>query len=89
MDHLDIGHRHYVVADVEPLDVSGVRTVAIGSVVWLVAFVVLLAFAGSLKAHGELWWMWTCLAGGGFGLVGLQYCRRRRDRLARRPEQPD
>jgi len=25
-----------------------------------------------------VWWLWTCLAGFGLGLFGLEYCRRRR-----------
>ena len=74
----EIGNRTYVVAPVEPLDVDGVRTVEVGTAVWLVAFVALLPFYGTLSAHGRTWWLWTCLAGFGLGLVGLDHCRRRR-----------
>src|SRR5262245_40072360 len=41
--------RHHLVADVEPLDVDGVRTVAIGSVIWIVAFLAMLPFIGTLR----------------------------------------
>ena len=74
----EFGNRRYLVAQVEPLDVDGIRTVGIGSALWLVALVALLPFYGTLEANGQLWWLWTCVAGFGFGMVGLEYCRRRR-----------
>jgi hypothetical protein len=74
----EIGNRTFIVADVEPLDVDGVRTVEIGVVLWAIAFVALLPFWGRLEEDGRLWWLWTCLAGFGLGLLGLEYCRRRR-----------
>ena len=74
----EIGNRTYVVADVEPLDVDGVRTVEVGCGLWLLGFLALLPFYGRLQADGHLWWLWTCLAGFGLGLFGLEYCRRRR-----------
>jgi hypothetical protein len=73
-----IGSRTFFVADVEPLDVDGVRTVEVGTALWLVAFVALLPFYGRLQDAGRGWWLWTCLAGFGLGLFGLEYCRRRR-----------
>jgi hypothetical protein len=74
----EIGNRTYIVADVEPLDVDGTRTVAVGSALWLVAFLVLLPFHDTLSASGRGWWLWTCLAGFGLGVIGWDYCRRRR-----------
>jgi hypothetical protein len=82
----EIGNRIYVVAEVEPLDVDGVRTVEVGIGVWLVAFVALLPFYGRLEDDGRGWWLWTCLAGFGLGLFGLEYCRRRRKARAARDE---
>lgn len=76
--HHAIGKRTYIVADVEPLDVDGTRTVAVGSALWLVAFVGLLPFYGRLNDSGRGWWLWTCLAGLALGLFGLEYCKRRR-----------
>lgn len=70
--------RRHLIADVEPLDVDGVRTVGIGTALWLVAFVGLLPFYGRLDDAGKGWVLWTCLAGFGLGLCGLEYCRRRR-----------
>ncbi|WP_307828062.1 DUF2530 domain-containing protein [Nocardioides sp. SYSU D00038] len=74
----EIGNRTFIVADVEPLDVDGVVTVQVGTAAFLLMFVALLPFAGSLQDDGRTWWLWTCLAGGGLGLFGLEYCRRRR-----------
>ena len=68
-------------ARVEPLDVDGVRTVTVGTILWLVAFLALLPFVGPLRESGQIWWLWTCLAGFGLGLIGIEYCRRRRQAL--------
>ena len=74
----EIGDRTYFVADVEPLDVDGVRTVQVGTAVFFVGFLALLPFYGRLEDDGHTWWLWMCLAGVGLGLFGLEYCRRRR-----------
>jgi hypothetical protein len=74
----EFGNRTFIVADVEPLDVDGVRTVEVGTGLWLLGFLALLPFYGRLQEDGNLWWLWTCLAGFGLGLFGLEYCRRRR-----------
>jgi hypothetical protein len=74
----EIGNRTYVVANVDPLDVDGTRTVAVGSVLFLVAFVLLVPFYDRLQGAGRGWWLWTCLAGFGLGVIGWGYCRRRR-----------
>ena len=74
----EIGNRTYFVADVEPLDVDGVRTVEVGTALWFVAFLGLLPFYGRLDDSGRTWWLWTCMAGVGLGLIGLEYCRRKR-----------
>ena len=74
----EIGNRTYFIADVEPLDVDGVRTVEVGTALWFVAFLALLPFYGRLEDSGRVWWLWTCMAGVGLGLIGLEYCRRKR-----------
>ena len=74
----EFGSRTFFVADVETLDVDGVRTVEVGSALWLIAFIGLLPFYGRLEESGHLWWLWTCLTGFGLGMIGLEYCRRRR-----------
>jgi hypothetical protein len=74
----EIGNRTYLVANVEPLDVEGVRTMQVGILLWVIAFVATLPFYGRLRDSGDGWVLWTCAAGCGLGLVGLEYCRRRR-----------
>ena len=76
----EIGNRTYLVADVEPLDLDGVRTVEVGTALWLVAFLALLPFYGRLAESGRLWWLWACMAGFGLGLFGIEICRKRRRR---------
>ena len=44
----EIGNRTYIVAEVEPLDVDGVRTVEVGVGLWVLGFVALLPFYGRL-----------------------------------------
>lgn len=66
--------------EIQPLDVDGVRTMIVGTVLWLLAFILLLPFYGRLQESGSLWWLWTCLAGFGLGMYGIDYCRRRRSR---------
>lgn len=75
----EIGNRTYIVADVDPLDVDGVRTLAVGTALWGVAFLMLLPFYGRLQETDTEWWLFTCVAGFGLGLVGWDYCRRRRN----------
>jgi hypothetical protein len=70
-------------AEVAPLDVDGIRTLAVGTALWLVAFVALLPFAARLRADGREWWLATCLTGVGLGLLGLAYCVWRRSRERR------
>ena len=74
----EFGRHTVFVADVAPLDVDGVRTVEVGTALWLLGFLALLPFYGRLQETGNEWWLWTCLAGFGLGLCGLEFCRRRR-----------
>lgn len=63
----------------EPYDVDGVATVALGTLAWAVAFLVLLSLRDRLAAAGASWWLWTCLVGTVLGALGVLLCRRRRD----------
>lgn len=72
----------YVAADAPETDADGIRTLAVGAGLWLVAFVMLLPFYDSLRDSDRVWWLWVCIAGFGMGLFGVQYTRwRRRRRL--------
>ncbi|MDX2817954.1 DUF2530 domain-containing protein [Streptomyces sp. PA03-5A] len=66
-----------------PLEANDVATVTVGTVIWFALFLVQLPFYGWYAAHGHAWWIWTCLAGGGLGLIGLWYVRARRDAIRR------
>jgi len=57
-----------------------------GTVIWFVAFVVLLFFIPTLQANDTMVWLWTCLAGFVLGLLGLSVyaLQRRAARLGRR-----
>lgn len=65
------------------MEANDVAIVTGGTVLWLVGFVVLLPFHGWLSENGYTDWLWTCLAGFGLGLIGIWYCRARRDAIAR------
>jgi hypothetical protein len=78
-----IGRKTYLVADVAPLDVDGIRTLIVGTGLWGLAFLGLLPFYGRLTDDGRGWWLWTCMAGFGLGLIGLEICRRRAQRDGR------
>ncbi|MFJ8946456.1 DUF2530 domain-containing protein [Streptomyces sp. NPDC102395] len=61
----------------EPLEGPVVGTVTGGTVIWFVLFLAQLPFYGWYEDHGHLWWLWTCLAGAGLGLIGIWYVRKR------------
>ena len=81
LTELELGRTTHRVAQVEPMDLDGVRTMTVGTIVWAVAIVALLPFLGTLEDEGRTWWLWTCVAGFGLGLIGVEYCRRRRKAL--------
>lgn len=64
----------------EPLDVNATTVIVIGTVAWFVGFAVLLFFAGRLADDGRLVWLWTALAGGVLGLLGLWIATRQQRR---------
>jgi hypothetical protein len=68
---------------VTPLDVDAVRTVQIGTALWVIALVATLIFREQLQDDGREWWMWTCVAGVILGFMGIIITTRRRRRLAR------
>ncbi|AZQ35574.1 DUF2530 domain-containing protein [Streptomyces cyaneochromogenes] len=61
----------------EPLEGPVVATITGGTILWFVLFVVQLPFYGWFDDRDQTWWVWTCLAGGGLGLIGIWYVRRR------------
>lgn len=67
----------------EPPQADGVLPVTVITGGWLVAFLVLLPLRSRLEAHGTGWWLWTCLAGFGLGVLGRWFLVRRRDAYRR------
>ncbi len=63
---------------IAPLDVDGVSAMTFGTVLWVVALLVLL-LSGTRPSADNGWWLWVCLAGAGIGVVGIIYSRRRRE----------
>lgn len=82
---LEIGRTTHRVAEVEPMDVDGVRTMTVGTITWGVIAIALLPFLGTLEEQGRTWWLWSAVAGFGLGLIGIEYCRRRRNALRMQP----
>ena len=61
----------------EPLEGPVVATITGGSILWFVLFLVQVPFYGWFDDRDLTWWVWTCLAGGGLGLIGIWYVRGR------------
>ena len=64
-----------------PLDHDGLVPIAVLTAAWGVAAVVLFVLRADLADNDQVWWLWTCVAGFGLGLLGYAFCRRRRDAL--------
>ncbi|MFN2559764.1 MAG: DUF2530 domain-containing protein [Jatrophihabitans sp.] len=60
------------------VQINARRIVAVGTLIWFVAFVALLPFWKWLGEHGHRIWLWTCLAGWVLGLLGLAVMVRHR-----------
>ncbi|MER7347669.1 DUF2530 domain-containing protein [Streptomyces aurantiacus] len=67
----------------EPLEGPVVATITGGTILWFVLFLVQLPFYGWFDDRDLTWWVWTCLAGGGLGLIGVWYVRGRDAALKR------
>lgn len=81
---LEFGKTTHRVAAVEPMDVDGVRTMTVGTILWGFAAAAMLPFLGRLEDADRGWWFWTAVAGFGLGLIGVEYCKVRRNALRAR-----
>lgn len=72
-------HHLLVQAPVPALDVDGFTVTILGLVAFLIGTAVTWFFYPELQSQGNGWWLGVCVSGCGLGLVGLAYCRRRRD----------
>lgn len=68
--------------DPEPLETDDVKIVAGGTTLWFVALVALV-IARLVGADVETWWIGMCAYGAVLGLLGVRYCQRRREAIAR------
>jgi hypothetical protein len=67
-------HHRLVQAPVAPVDVDGIRVVAVGTVLFALAAVLTGLRRDQLAADGHADWFAICASGAGLGLVGLLYC---------------
>ena len=74
--------------DPEPLRTDDVTAVTVGTAVWAVLLVVLVAMYGRLEDDGHESWVRIAAAGFGLGLIGIRHVRRRRAALARAEADP-
>lgn len=68
----------------EESDADGILPVAIGTALWAVALVVLVAMRGSLEESGATWWIGAAVVGLVSGVVGLGFLNWRKRRQALR-----
>ncbi|MEV6398049.1 DUF2530 domain-containing protein [Streptomyces sp. NPDC051907] len=61
----------------EPLEGPVVATIIGGTILWFVMFLVQVPFYSWFDERDLTWWVWTCLAGAGLGLIGIWYVRGR------------
>ena len=71
----------------EPGQADAVVPVLVGTVLWGIALIVLIAVRPRLVENGTDWWIAVAATGFGLGLLGSWWVRRRRDayRAAGRP----
>lgn len=69
--------------ELEPMEVDLMMIVGIGTVLFAVAFLILLPLHASLEHAGRGRWPWIALSGAVLGLMGLGYLRRRAQRMSK------
>ena len=69
--------------DPEPVETDDRTAMLVGIALWVVSLAVLLLFIEPLNAAGNLWWLWTAVAGLALGLIGLIYTHVRRGKHSR------
>ena len=70
----------------EPLEGPIRGTVIVGTALWLLLFLAQLPFYGWYADHGHEWFIWTCAAGAGLGVLGWWYVRARERGMQRAAE---
>ncbi|WP_268908234.1 DUF2530 domain-containing protein [Catenulispora pinistramenti] len=72
--------------NLEPMQINEAKVIWIGIGLWAAAFVILLPFRSTLISDGHGWWLYTCLAGAGLGMLGLPMVGRRKAVMHRETE---
>jgi hypothetical protein len=70
----------------EPMRINEAKVIWIGIGLWAAAFAIMLPFRKTLVDDGHGWWLYTCLAGAGLGMVGLPMVGQRKKVMARETE---
>jgi uncharacterized protein DUF2530 len=70
----------------EPMQINEAKVIWIGIGLWAAAFLILLPFRKTLISDGHGWWLYTCLAGAGLGMLGLPMVGRRKAVIHRETE---
>lgn len=70
----------------EPMQINEAKVIWIGIGLWAAAFLILLPFRKTLISEGHGWWLYTCLAGAGLGMLGLPMVGRRKTVIHRETE---
>ncbi|QAV70063.1 DUF2530 domain-containing protein [Salinibacterium sp. UTAS2018] len=69
--------------DPEPVQTDDRKAMLVGMGLWVLGLAVLLLFIEPLNEAGNLWWLWSAVAGLVLGLIGLIYTHLRRGKKSR------
>jgi Protein of unknown function (DUF2530) len=64
--------------DPAPVKTDDRKAMLTGIALWVGATALMLIFLAPLAAAGNIWWLWTCVAGIALGIIGLIYIHARR-----------
>ena len=67
--------------ELKPLEVNGITAVTLGTIIWLIALVVLFLARNWLDANSRTHWIWIAASGVVLGLLGYRYTTNRVKRL--------
>ncbi|MEV8253345.1 DUF2530 domain-containing protein [Rhodoglobus sp. NPDC076762] len=69
--------------DPEPVQTDDRKAMLVGMALWVLGLALLLLFIEPLNEAGNLWWLWTAVAGLVLGFIGLLYTHVRRGKQSR------